>query len=137
MGWMCTHKPKGQSVSDYFINDSGAFRWSDDSPNTYKVLDSAFVNLSEFYAAVEAIDKKTGVRRVWAAIVLVSFEKGTWNNFCYKDMDESCGPCAKNCPKRILDLLTPTEYEYALNWREACYQKLKEKDDCKKNHFYF
>ncbi len=32
-------------------------------------------------------------------------------NFSYNDMDESAGPSYYDCPKGILDMLTPTEYE--------------------------
>lgn len=131
MGWTCTCKPKQQSVSDFLLS-SGVFTWSDESPNTYKVLDSAFVNFSEFYAAVECINKQTGERRVFASITLVTLHKDSRNNICYKDMDESCGPCAYNCPLRILNKLTPTVHEYANEWRERCHQRLQSKKNASK-----
>jgi hypothetical protein len=34
-----------------------------------------------------------------------------------KLMDETMGPYAYNCPKEILELLTPTRKSYALKWR--------------------
>ena len=40
--------------------------------------------------------------------------------FGYKDMSEDMGPCEAECPVAILDLLTPTDREYALNWRRRC-----------------
>src|SRR3546814_19605923 len=40
--------------------------------------------------------------------------------FGYKDMDETMGPCEADCPARILDLLTPTDKEYAREWRARC-----------------
>ena len=136
MGTTCTHKPKGMSVTDFFV-DHGVLRWGDDNPNTYRVLDTALVNLTEFYAAVEMIHKETGVRRVWACMIKVTFirtaRKDRWSygdrdeNFCYKDMDESMGPYYTNCPERILKLLTPTEHEYALEWRRKCWAKIEAK----------
>lgn len=30
------------------------------------------------------------------------------------------GPCEAECPVAILDLLTPTDAEYAVAWRERC-----------------
>src|SRR3546814_8342346 len=30
------------------------------------------------------------------------------------------GPCEADCPAAILDLLSPTEHEYALEWRARC-----------------
>ncbi len=124
MGWTCTYKPKNESVSDFLLS-SGALTWSDDSPNAYKVLDSAFVNFNEFYAAVECINKQTGERSVFATIILVTLHEESSNNICYKDMDESFGPYAYNCPLRILNLLTPTVNECAIEWRERCNQTLQ------------
>jgi hypothetical protein len=35
-------------------------------------------------------------------------------------MEESMGPCECDCPEHILDLLTPTDREWALRWRARC-----------------
>ncbi len=35
------------------------------------------------------------------------------------------GPCEAECPARILDLLTPTDKEYALDWRKRCRANLE------------
>lgn len=127
MGTSCTHKPKGMPVVE-FLTQHGCFRWSDDNPYAYRVLDSALVNLREFYAAVEQVHKETGVRRVWAAVFKITFIGRGWDhNFCYKDMDESMGPCLYNCPERILKLLTPTEYEHANDWRAECWKRINAK----------
>ena len=40
--------------------------------------------------------------------------------FGYKDMTEHMGPCEAECPAAVLDLLTPTDAEYAMAWRERC-----------------
>ena len=40
-------------------------------------------------------------------------------------LDESMGPCEDNCPAHILDLLTPTDKEYALDWRRRCRANLE------------
>lgn len=141
MGTTCTHKPKGVSVVDFFL-DHGVLTWPDDLPHTYRVLDSALVNLTEFYAAVEQVHKETGVRRVWAAVIKVMFIRSKrpdrWGhvygeNFCYKDMDETMGPYYHNCPERILKLLTPTDRLYAQDWRDACWAKIEAKKARPKN----
>lgn len=131
MGTTCTHKPKGMPVVE-FLTQHGCFRWSDDNPYEYRVLDSALVNLREFYATVEQVHKETGQRRVWAAIFKITLMRAPlrdwWDhNFCYKDMDESMGPYQTNCPERILKLLTPTEYMHAQDWRDACWAKIESK----------
>ncbi|EZP65197.1 hypothetical protein BV96_04718 [Sphingomonas paucimobilis] len=35
-------------------------------------------------------------------------------------LSENMGPCEADCPAAILDLLSPTEHEYALDWRARC-----------------
>ena len=127
MGWMTTYKPKGEPVLDFFIRQ-GVFTWSEDCPNTYRVLDSALVNMRTFYAAVEQVNKETGRRIVWAAIVLVRhYPKDPCYNISWKDMDEGCGSYETNCPERILKLLTPTDNEYALGWRAACWGNIEKR----------
>ena len=39
-------------------------------------------------------------------------------------MTEHMGPYESACPRRILDLLTPTTHEYALDWRARCHARL-------------
>lgn len=73
-----------------------------------------------YYAAVENL--KTG--NVFALIVLTSVKD---DEFYYKDMDETCGPTKCDCPKSILDLLSETDNEYALNWRKRCLENIERK----------
>lgn len=39
-------------------------------------------------------------------------------------LSEHMGPCEADCPVAILDLLTPTDSQYALEWRARCREKL-------------
>lgn len=78
----------------------------------YNVIKSAMVG-SVYYAAVR--DNQT--EDVFAFVVLTSTNK---TDFYYKEMDETCGPCECQCPKSILSLLTPTDNEFANEWRERC-----------------
>jgi hypothetical protein len=88
---------------------------------TNRVLKSTMKG-SVYYAAVETVQKETGKREVWAAVFKTYGQdrKDPYFNFGYKGMDESMGPCYYDCPASILDLLTPTDSEYANNWREKC-----------------
>lgn len=125
MGWTTTYKPKGEPVLDFFVRQ-GVFTWSSDCPNTYRVLDSALVNLSTFYAAVEKTNKATGERQVWAAVILVRhYPKDPHYNFGWKDMDESTFPVECSCPERILKLLTPTDHQSSNEWRAACWANIE------------
>jgi hypothetical protein len=46
------------------------------------------------------------------------------NNFGYKLISETSGPCYYDCPKSILDILTPTDNAFAQEWRKKCYDNL-------------
>ena len=90
--------------------------------NRCKILKSVMVG-STYYAAV-AVDNE-----VIAAVTLTRVDNKEYCNFSYKGMDETMGPCEDNCPKGILDLLTPTDDEYANDQRKRCYENLKKKRD--------
>ena len=106
----------------------------------YKVLKSSMVG-RVYYAAVKPLQKyskdkngneiivdiPTNEQEVFGAVFLTSTDNKDSFNFSYKAMDESYGPCYYDCPKRILDLLTPTDNEYANNWRAKCKETIEKK----------
>lgn len=109
----------------------------------FNVLKSSMVG-NTYYAAVSPLKKSNGKnengdyiyidipeseRVVFGVVFLTSIDTKDYYNFSYKDMDETCGPYKYDCPKGILDLLTPTENEYANAWRKQCYAKLEKKKD--------
>jgi hypothetical protein len=111
MGWTTMQKP--QNVKAFMDNlYSGPH---------HKVLKSAIVNFREYYAAVEF----DGI--VYAGVAMMDFWPHDYQSFGYKDMDDTQGPVIRNCPKAILDLLTETEDEYAINWRKECYRRIEQK----------
>lgn len=81
---------------------------------------------SIYYAAVrqQRFDKGTNI--VGAVIVRTSVNKREYFDFSYKSMTENMAPFYYDCPVGILKLLTPTENEYALQWRENCYSKIEQ-----------
>lgn len=115
MGWSFEHKPRGQKMADVFREKIDR----DDEQGTWHLLDCAS-NLNVTYLACEQIDKKTGQREVFGIVCLTRHVKDDYFNFGYKDMTEEMGPCEDDCPERILNLLTPTDSEWALAWRERC-----------------
>ena len=86
-----------------------------------ELIKSAMVG-STYYAAVR---NKQG--DVWAAVVLTKSNSREYDNFGYKDMDETMGPVYYDCPVSILKALTPTDNKTANEWREKCWQKHKAK----------
>jgi len=117
MGWMTLHRPAGTSDRDFFTEALG---------ENYEIVECASRNRSEFYAAVRI--KKTG--DVFAYVVMLSWWPNSYENFGYKDMDESMGPNQDHCPRKVLDCLTPLEKlhpwdgegrePYAYDWRRRC-----------------
>lgn len=63
-------------------------------------------------------------REIFGVVILTSTRNGSY--FAYKLIDETMGPSECSCPKSILDVLTPTDNEYASNWRKRCYDKLRQ-----------
>lgn len=89
-----------------------------------EVLKSSMVG-STYYAAVRTTNSQTGYDCTWAAVCLTSTKWDDGMNFGYKDMDETMYPYAYDCPKGILDLLSPTDNENALAWRKKCEENRK------------
>lgn len=146
MGWTSYHATPTYKKGKVFIDrkaECDAYFMEGLNRGFYKVLKSSMVG-STYYAAVMPL-KKCNIkdengecvyvdiplddRIVFAAIFLTSVDNKDYNNFAYKNMDETCGPCEDNCPKGILDLLTPIDSEYANDWRKRCYENLKKKHD--------
>ncbi len=95
------------------------------SPEWATVVKDAMVG-TVYYAAMKSAKSD----RIFALVVLTGTDRG---DFGYKDMDESCGPCECSCPISILKLLSPTENEYAKDWRRRCYLDAeKRKEDARK-----
>lgn len=126
MGWLeyrADHYKNGKV--DRKAEMDSKYNWEDESRKV-EVLKSSMVG-STYYAAVKSFNKTNGYECVTAAICLTSTNNKDYYNFAYKGMDESCGPYKYDCPKGILDLLTPTENEFAKEWRKACYENIAAK----------
>lgn len=112
MGWDFSNRPKGMTTRAYFERE-----FSHGTPDARtEFLGTAMVG-STFYAAVHVL----GTDEVYALVCLTQRARGYFN-FGYKDMDETMGPDAAEMPSKLLDMLSPTENEWALSWRSRCRQ---------------
>ena len=115
-----------------------------DNADHYKVLKSSMKG-TVYYAAVTTLTKYIGKdengksmyesipedkQEVWAAVFLTRTEEGRY--FYYKDQDETAGPCEDHCPKCILDLLSNTDHELALDWRKRCRKNIQKSNKLSK-----
>lgn len=126
MGWLeyrATHYKNGKV--DRKAEMDATYNWETETHKA-EVLKSAMVG-GTYYAAVKSTNKTNGFECVTAAVCLTSTDSKHYYNFAYKDIDETMGPYKFDCPKGILDLLTPTDNEYANEWRKACRENLAKK----------
>ena len=93
----------------------------------WEILKSAMRG-SVYYAACKRT-KPDGSSHVFGLVCLTSVDNSDYCNFNYKDMSEDMGPRQCDCPKSILKLLSPTDNEYALAWRQRCIENAKRKND--------
>lgn len=115
-----------------------------DNAGHYKVLKSSMKG-TVYYAAVTTLTKYIGKdengksmyesipedkQEVWAAVFLTRTEEGRY--FHYKDQDETAGPYEDHCPKCILDLLSNTDHELALDWRKRCRKNIQKSNKLSK-----
>jgi len=110
MGWTFLHDAPADP-KQYLDN---LHTW-EDAYGKRRPLRSAMYGTT-YYAAVEHRRPDNTVV-VFAVVALTQRYCGEWG---YKHMDESMGPGESFCPLSILALLTPTDIEWANNWRDRC-----------------
>lgn len=121
MGWTFYHVDSWDLDRKAEIDKK--FNWEEDGKSV-KVLKSAMVG-STWYGALQ-VDNGESVE-VTAEVVLTALDNKEYFNFGYKEMGESCGPHKAECPVGILKLLTPTDSEWANQWRERCWKYHEQK----------
>ena len=131
MGWTSIHATHYKNGKVDRKAECDAYFMEGLNRGYYEVLKSSMVG-RVYYAAVKPLkkyDKDTNgneiivdipinEQQVFGVVFLTSIDNKDYHNFSYKDMDESMGPCYYDCPKGILDLLSPTDSEWANNWRK-------------------
>ena len=129
MGWltMSRYHMGGHATAKAYLD--AQFTYSRDIDGVVKglkLLASSCPQNRTYYAAAQVMVDGVG-GDVFAIVCKVIWnpKSKTGEHFGYKDMDESMGPCEDNCPAHILDLLTSTDKEHALDWRRRCRANLE------------
>jgi hypothetical protein len=123
MGWVFGAKPN--NIGEWLHKI-----YSRETNDTKQIcLDYAMVNMSEIYIAVEQTDKY-GIKTITAEIMSIKFANEREDGFVYPQMGynvygEQCGVHQTSCPKRILDVLTPTDDITSNEWRDKCRKRLE------------
>jgi len=120
MGWCAYHVDEG---FDRKAEMDKLYNWND-GKRDYKVLKSSMVGAT-YYGAVRCDDGEDV--SVFGVVALTSINNRDWYNFGYKGMTEHDGPVESKCPVSILKLLTPTDSEWANEWRDRCMKYHEEK----------
>ncbi len=93
-------------------------RWKDETHDNEVIDISVKGNTS--YIALKIKNKNEDC--VVGAVVYTSDRRASFE-FCYKLVDESMGPFDYDCPIRIINKLTPTDSEWANEWRRKCIER--------------
>lgn len=132
MGWTSYHAEHYNSKGEVDRKAECDKLWTQREHDGYpelEVLRSTVVG-AVYYGAVAK--RRGGVtEKVFAVIVLTNINSRDYFNFSYKDFGESAGCGYNKCPASILDLLTPTDDEEAMNWRQECRDYLKKRSEGK------
>lgn len=118
MGWTYTH---AINYTDTGMVDRKA-EIADLYTERYKIVKSVFVG-SVCYVALK--DTETGT--IVADVVHTHTDNKDYFNFGYKAISETCGPCEDDCPASILNILSDTDDEDALDWRRRCRENIEKK----------
>ncbi|OYW25357.1 MAG: hypothetical protein B7Z44_19135 [Caulobacter sp. 12-67-6] len=126
MGWLFMRSLGGHATPKAYIDAQFTYVRPE---GRSRVLASRQVGMRTYYAAVEHVAVGAGSREVWGLVCLVRHNPRDREGyvFGYKTMSESMGPVEDACPADVLDLLTPTDKTFALDWRARCRARLAER----------
>ena len=127
MGWLYMQSLGGFPTPKAYLDDQFTYARGDARA---RVLRSAIVGKRVYYAAVEFL-KPPAPREVFGLVCLIDHNPRDPEGylFGYKDISEDMGPVESDCPLAILDPLTPTSRQYALDWRARCRANLGSRRD--------
>lgn len=130
--WQCAKFYDRKGNIDRKAECDDLYTWNnEETGDKCRVLKSAMVGAT-WYGACERT--RPGQKPyVFAGVCLTSVDSREYCNFGYKDMDESMGPCERDCPVSILNLLSPRDDKWALEWREDCRNNAAQKAADRKN----
>lgn len=114
MGWTFETNHWGYTPKQFWVNQYVRRLEAD---GRFKVV-AQNSKSKDFYAAVKNLENG----KTFGLIVLI--EKHG-NEIGYKEMDESCHPYYYGATKKVIESLSPTESEYANEWRKNCLNKFK------------
>jgi hypothetical protein len=110
MGWLI-HNQYGR------LNNAGIRKYFEEEMKPWTLHYISIQNFSEVYMVVSRPELPN------ERFAMVCLIRNTSKEFGCKEMDETCGPNYYNAPKKLLEMLTPIESEYANEWRQSCWNR--------------
>ena len=80
---------------------------------------------SVVYAALRVQRPLRNEERVCGIVCLTHIDRKSFHNFGIKEMDETMGPNYYGASPKLINMLSPTNNTYALQWRHECLNKPK------------
>ena len=114
MGWTFESNYEGYTPKQFWINKYIPRLESD---GKFQVITQNSKG-KEFYAAVKNLETD----KTFGLVVLITKEG---DEIGYKEMDESSHPFYYGATKKLISKLSPTDSEYAIEWRKECLSKFK------------
>lgn len=111
----------GQSDAEFFGREVGLSR------DGWEIIASSTSGggfSRTFYAAAKKPDG--------TVIGVVVLQNGSGDNYVYKAMDESMGPNEVGMSRKVLEALTPTDNQYANEWRARALADIEQREQHKK-----
>jgi len=134
MGWTFTNK--GSQTTKEFFERAFNYDKPDEgrSGNIIRFSSTWTTAYIAYEVKIPATAESPAKRDVIAIVCLLRHVPNAKDGytFGYKDMTENMGPYESKCPKTILNLLTPTTSEYAINWRKRCWDRINRKANAPK-----
>ena len=124
MGW------SSKKAINYYQNglinrkqECDAYFYDEDN---YEIVRSTMVGVT-YYAAVRLLNYDQ--HPVVGFVISTKVDQSDYFNFSYKVISEDLGPAEIQCPDSILNELSETDSEYAIQWRNRCrkFNQKKEK----------
>ena len=114
MGWYYTHGATRGDIITELTTDTVT------EERIFRTLRKCFRG-NTMYALHES--GKPGETKKWIAVYLLQRGAKDYPGWGYKGMDETQGPCEKDCPVSYLDEADGPMGGFAVEWREACRER--------------
>lgn len=122
MGSTSTHREPGMTTLEFFqrelptmFEQHEVVAWNSDKDGFYAAMR---VTSEEAYYPLDV---------TWALVIATWRNPRDYFNYAYKVMDEQMGPGVDGASRKVLDALTGTDHQYALDWRGRVRARLDKK----------